>query len=678
MRVLRQFHNISTNQSLTFKEKADQLLVLGLQIFDLDIGIISKIENSVYFVEYVACHNNEVEVGTQFDVENTYCVHTLNAGHALYFNQASTSEIARHPCYQEFKLESYIGAPIIVDNNIYGTVNFSAVEPSQTFSEESIDYIELFALWLGSELARLSYIQQLRKQSQSLNKLESVANIGTWEVNLLSNTIYWSPKTKALHQVAPDYQPNLEQAVNFFPEDGSRERITAAVEEGINNGTPWNLEVKFIGAKGKHMWVCARGQAEFVNGECVRLFGTFQDVSESVALRAKIEQQKNDAEFLLLERTQLIAKISHEIRTPLNGIIGMLVAALDKQQDPQQLAKKLKVALRSSDVLLSIVNDVLDFSKIHHGELKLEYAHFPLKRVFADVTSLFMPLAINKNLNFKTELKIDNECYVYSDPTRLSQIISNLLSNAIKFTESGTVVLTANVSKKNDFHQLTFSVQDSGIGMQTDTLNSLFKPFSQGNDNITARFGGTGLGLSIVKELLDMMDGDIQVTTTYGHGSNFSVKLKLPQGHGEKTLSIKQKVDDELLVGAAKLSTLVVDDNEINRLVLEASLQKFNIQCDFAVDGLDAYNKCKQNIYDLVFMDSVMPEMTGPEAAKAIRTDALLPPHAKIVALSANTSEADKLECRNAGMDIFLSKPIQQPKLAQAILAVILNKQKNN
>jgi signal transduction histidine kinase/CheY-like chemotaxis protein len=667
LNFLRQFHDIVSDQSLSFDNKTQKLLTFGLNVFNLDLAIISKVEDQCYTVLYAVTPNNDLAIGTQFDLEGTYCTHTLKAGSALAFHNVSQSEIADHPCFANFQLESYIGAPIKIGNEVFGTVNFSSADSSPVFTDQAYDYIELFAQWLGAEFARNQTKDRLIKNSNSLIKLESVANIGTWEVDIAHNKIYWSRQTKLIHEVDENYQPIMETAINFYKEGSSRENITKAVELAVSKGEKWNLDLEIVTAKNNNIWVSTFGEAEFEGDTCVRLFGTFQDVTESMTLREELKSKKAEAERLLFDRSMLFAKISHELRTPLNGITGMLTTLID-EHDEQKRTEKIKVALRSSDILLNIINEVLDFSKINHGELKLEPNNVLLKTVFTDLVSLYTPLFTEKRVALEVKNEINDDCWAFFDNTRLSQITSNLLSNALKFTEKGSVKLDTFLTNIDDALSLTITVTDSGRGMTPEFLKSLFSPFTQEVDAKNTK-GGTGLGLAIVKELVQYMGGKIEVSSEINKGSTFSVYIPITRGE-EQALENKPLANIDL--NTSELSVLVVDDNDINRLVLNASLNKLNIHPDFAVDGQDAVLKCKQKPYDLIFMDCIMPILDGFEATKQLREQKICPADKTyIVALTANTSSQDKLACKQAGMDMFISKPFKMYSLELAIASAI-------
>ncbi|TMP48101.1 MULTISPECIES: ATP-binding protein [unclassified Pseudoalteromonas] len=665
MNFLRQFHNIVSDQNTDFSEKITELLKFGLDVFNLDFAIISRVENNVYTVIHVIAPDDAIAVGTQFELSGTYCTHTLTANKAISFHQASKSTIAEHPCYLNFKLESYIGAPIFVGNKVFGTLNFSAPQASPPFNDDAHDYVELFAQWLGNEFARNSASKKLIKKNSMLAQVEKVAKIGSWELDLASNRLYWSKQTKAIHEVPEDFTPLLDNAIEYYKKGPSRDAIELAVKEAIEDGKQWNIEIELITAKGKPIWVSTFGEPEFKNGKCVRLIGTFQDITKSVLLREELKKQKADAERTLEDRSILLAKISHELRTPLNGITGMLTTLLYEKSE-QKREEKLKVALRSADILLNIINEVLDFSKINHGELKLEPCHFLLKTIFVDLASLYLPLYQEKNLNFEVDIDISDKCWTYCDNTRITQIVSNLLSNALKFTEQGDIKLRAVAQQQGDDVLLNLRVSDSGVGMSKSFMKSLFSPFTQ-EVNKERKKGGTGLGLAIVKELIDYMGGSIKVTSEYGKGSCFDIQLTLKRGVAQTSdLITAANIDFSTL----PLSILVVDDNQINRFVLKAHLEKLGLTADYACDGIDAINKCKQNNYNLIFMDCVMPEMDGIEATSILREELICPVHKTyIVALTANTSADDKAACKRAGMDLFVSKPVKNTAIEQAIIS---------
>lgn len=500
-----------------------------------------------------------------------------------------------------------------------------------------------------------------------LRQMERVASIGYWEVDLSTNKIHWSSQTCIIHELPLGYSPDLSEGVNFYREGSSRERIAEAVNAAIEHATPWNLELEIVTAKNNLRWVCAIGEAIFENGKCIRLFGTFQDITQEVDRRKELQQQRKNAEVMLTERSNLLAKISHELRTPLNGIVGML-QSLNSEQDEVKRQRHIEVALRSSKMLTRIVNDVLDYSKINHEDMQFEYSHFSIHEFFDDVVSMFQPMAEQKRIAFRHRLIIEQaepEEWVCFDPVRLNQIVSNLLSNAIKFTRQGSVSLSASMEKHGADRTLKLVIADTGIGMSQRDIQSLFTPFKQVGKNTNALYGGTGLGLSIVKQLVDKMGGTITVKSEEGEGTRFIVALNLAAGQAtyEDTL-----ISQPLHGDAASLRILIVDDVDINISVLEAMLAKFNItQIDSAANGLECIARCKENRYDMILMDINMPVLDGIEATRRLHEQQLVPEKTIIVAVTAMTNDETRAKAAEVGIDCMLNKPIDDHALSSII-----------
>jgi signal transduction histidine kinase/CheY-like chemotaxis protein len=664
MSFLRNFHDIVSNQTSDYDTKIHELLKFGLRIFKLDIAIISAIKEDVYRVEYAISPDNSLEVGTTFDAAGTYCIHTLNAKCATSFHHASESDICSHPCYLNFGLESYIGAPIVVNDIPVGTVNFSSANVSPQFTQTHIDYIELLAQWLGAKLLERESINKLEKSTETLKKLETVGKIGTWEVDIKEGAVYWSDQTRIIHEVDDDYIPNLTDGISFYREGESQQQITKTLEKSMATGEPWGLELELVTAKGNYIWVATHGTAEFLNGECVRLFGTFQDITEDVELRLELEKKKREAESALKDKSTMFAKVSHELRTPLNGVHGMLNALVDETNEYKR-QEKLNLALRSSQTLLKIINEVLDYSKITYGDLRLKPNDFLLEALLNDFSAIYAQLFEKTPVFFQSVLSIPKDCWVHTDEVRISQILSNLLSNAFKFTEKGSVCLTATAQKRKDVVSLDIQIRDTGCGMTDGFMQSIFTPFSQDSIVAMSKREGSGLGLSIVKELVTLMGGTITVTSKLGSGSCFDIKLDLVHGNAHTPLSDDVKNGDHLY---ENIEVLVVDDIDINRVVLGSCLETFNIEPVFAIDGEDAISKCQEKPFDLIFMDCVMPGLDGLQTTKILRAQQVVGPNTVIAAVTANTSDDDKAACIEAGMDIFIAKPFQSTEIQNAII----------
>jgi len=289
--ALNQLHQITSDVDKVLEDKVQDILLLGKEIFSLPLALVSEINDQEYKVLYCHTPNGEISSGAMFELGNTYCTHTLNANKPIAYHQAGLSEIKDHPCYKNFALESYIGVPLIVEGKRFGTLNFSGPEPSiKPFTAREFDLVQLFAHWISAEITRDKHQNKFMAQQSLLEQMGQQARIGAWEVDLNTNAIYWSSMTKEIHEVASDYQPDLSTAINFYKEGESRDTIQQLVNECIENGTPYERELQLITAKGNEIWVSARGRAEFVNGQCNRLFGSFQDITDKMNAQYKISQ----------------------------------------------------------------------------------------------------------------------------------------------------------------------------------------------------------------------------------------------------------------------------------------------------------------------------------------------------------------------------------------------------
>lgn len=289
--TLNQLHKITSNIEESLHDKIQDILALGKEIFNLPIALISEINEEEY--EVVHCHAPETDIkpGDKFDLSNTYCIHTLNADKPLSFHQAGSSQIKNHPCYLNFGLESYIGVPLTVDGKRFGTLNFSGPEVSpRPFSKRELDLIQLFSHWISAELTRVKHQDELFGQQLLMEQMAQQARIGAWEVDLITNKVYWSSMTKEIHEVAKDYQPDLAGGINFYKEGESREAITRLVTDSIENGTDFEQDLQLVTAKGNNIWVAARGRSEFMDGKCTRLYGSFQDITDKMLSQHQVTQ----------------------------------------------------------------------------------------------------------------------------------------------------------------------------------------------------------------------------------------------------------------------------------------------------------------------------------------------------------------------------------------------------
>ena len=502
-------------------------------------------------------------------------------------------------------------------------------------------------------------------------KLQSVANIGTWAVDLENSEISWSSQTKAIHEVPSNYVPSLETAIGFYKEGYDRDEITRIVSHAIKTGEPWNATLQLVTAKGNSVWIETHGMVEMRNGKCVRLFGTFQNVDKSVKLRLELEHEKREAQRASRQRGMLLSRISHELKTPLNGITGMLQAIKFEARDGIR-QKKADLALHSADRLLSLINDVLDYTAIINGELTLKYSDFCIRSLVEDIVDAHKSTCKDKGIRLFAALSFDDLTYIHGDAARISQVITHLLSNAVKFTDTGFVSIHVSLKQRSGNHVLLVSVEDSGVGMGESELTNMFRPFENDRLNASEDLNGNGLGLSIINQLVERMNGELDVRSTPGKGSCFDVTLPVEVADAEVEQDNAVSISSDLL--GLPLNILVVDDNDINRLVLGSMLEKYGYVPDEAENGEVAVQRAREKQYDLVFMDYAMPLLDGVGATHVILQEQLLGRNGAIIAVTANTSEDDKAICLNAGMLDFLAKPITGKDVAQQLKNMLLKK----
>ena len=669
MRKLKSLYKITSNPDLSFTHKMEALLVLGAEVFDLELGIVSEIVGNDYIVRYAISPDNSLAKETVFALQNTYCVHTLTANASTSFHHAGKSSINQHPCYIDFGLESYIGAPLLVDGLPYGTLNFSSgEEKSAPFSEDEHDFIELLAHWMGNEIARNNKYELLEKQQieferqqMILEDMGQLAGVGAWELNLVSGSVYWSAVTKQIHEVNPDYTPDLETSINFYKEGDSRDRIQVCVQEAIAQGGRFGGEFEIVTATGKKKWVASQGRAELDNGVCVRLVGAFQDITKQVFYREQLEKRHQELSLALDARSVFLANMSHEIRTPINGVLGVL-QVIETHNFSDKQKHLIDMAQNSAASLLKLINSLLDFAKIDSGEVELELLPLNINHFMTNCVDAFKVAARNKALNLVLDFTATENIHLKADATRIRQIVANLLSNAIKFTQKGTITITSAIKRSSaDRVCLTITVTDTGIGISAEQLPQLFLPFRQADVSTTRQYGGSGLGLSISQQLAKLMNGNISVHSEKGFGSSFSVNIDLLLESSSSPDTVEQ---EELTArDLSQLYVLVVEDNEINQVVVCEMLRQKNIQFDIANDGLEALEKLSSNnspVFSLVLMDCQMPNMDGYEACKAIRALDSNYQHIPIVALTANAMPDEKEKCLAIGMNAYLSKPIDK------------------
>ena len=386
-----------------------------------------------------------------------------------------------------------------------------------------------------------------------------------------------------------------------------------------------------------------------------------------------ITERKKDAEELLLAqktKDQFLANISHEIRTPINGIAGM-ATLLSQSPNPEDQIIYLNAIKSASKNLKVIINDILDLASIESGKLQFERIGFNLRDVLASLANMFQVQAKEKGLSISNQLTKEADKILIGDPVRLNQILINLISNALKFTHTGSIKLNCSVERqeKQKFY-IRFEVTDTGIGIPSDKLATIFESFSQADASVTRKYGGTGLGLTIAKQLVDLQQGTISVKSEEDKGSSFDVIIPYQIGSLKDIAEISNKArkSKSYRNRLKNLNVLLVEDNEINRLYAINILKTWDCFVETAENGYVAIEKLKSASFDIVLMDIQMPEMDGFEATKAIRSGEPPKSEIPIIALTANATRKDIEKCLAAGMNECIPKPFTPDDLMRVLI----------
>jgi signal transduction histidine kinase/CheY-like chemotaxis protein/HPt (histidine-containing phosphotransfer) domain-containing protein len=381
-------------------------------------------------------------------------------------------------------------------------------------------------------------------------------------------------------------------------------------------------------------------------------------------LSRELQATARRAESASQSKSEFLATVSHEIRTPLNGVIGMSDLLTDQPLDPCS-REYVRTLHASAGRLLELINDILDFSKIESGRLELERRPIRLAALIEDACRLFGPHAEAKGLVIVARLSPGLPAQVMGDPARLRQILLNLLSNAIKFTERGEVRIEAAVSEAG---RLRIVVCDTGLGIAEEQQERLFEPFRQADASTARRYGGTGLGLAICRRLTDAMGGEIGVDSAPGEGSRFWVELPLEPAEAELERS-EPLCSTPLPVAGG--SVLVVEDNPVNQQVASAMLERLGCRVRVVDSGHRALEATQQEVFDLLFMDVQMPEMDGLETVQRLRRAGDWRATVPIVAMTAGGPGAEQARCLAAGMNDYLTKPLNRERLAASLWRVL-------
>lgn len=544
--------------------------------------------------------------------------------------------------------------------------------------------ILIFNWFLLEAQSKISVVEASMKESEERMRLAiRGSNDGIFDWNLKTHDIYWSPQFKLmLGYEDGDITASEEEFRRLlYPEDS--EQFWECFNNYINgNLSEFSCIFRMTGKSGRPIWIHGRGKALFdEEGHPVRFIGAHTDISYLKEHERQLKDERDRAEAASNAKGEFLAHMSHEIRTPLTAVSGIAEILSQTPGAVNDNYSKLVATLKNStETLKELITDILDFSKIESGEVELHNQKFLLGELFEQVSAMMSVKASEKYLDFTFDYQDVAGTLFHGDKLRLRQIMINLIGNAIKFTEKGFITLRARIEPVGERHILRIDVQDSGIGISPAAIPVIFEKFRQADSSVSRRYGGTGLGLPISKSLADIMGGTIEVQSQAGMGSTFSLILPFNDVHAEEEemdmseVVRMQKLNDRLKTAiAGRKHVLMAEDYEGNVVVLSYILNELNCTFEVAKTGLEAVQLWKGKHYDLILMDVQMPEMDGLTATRIIRNveEEQGLGRTPIIGLTAHALVADKQKCIDSGMDDYLSKPIVEADLKNAILNIL-------
>jgi PAS domain S-box-containing protein len=656
--------------------------------------IVSLLEAIVLanYVIYYSFHAIELEVNDKREIKQRLekvldcaiqSIVLIDRDRKIIYSDAKTKQLAK--LYLNIDLtdgdlaEKYIPMPLreTFDINLD-----KALAGEKMTVERRVDLIPNRPLWffvmytplldsygkIDSVLFSLIEITEQKNIQNELEKAEqrwkyalTSSQDGVWDWNMKDGTVYYSKMWKMMlgyeeHEVENAFA-GWERLVH--PDD--KENAFAEIVKHVKGQTDnYSLEHRLRAKDGQYKWILTRGKVidRDSEGNPVRFIGTHTDINHNKVIEQELKAAQESAEQATEAKSIFLSTISHEIRTPLNAVIGFSNLLLRENQDPRNF-EYLESIQTSANHLLSLVNNVLDLSKIESGKLEFEKREFELEKLVDENISMLSLRAKEKNIELLAGKIPVFQQHLMGDQLRLTQVLNNLLGNAVKFTNKGFVRLDIEVVyEQSDAVELKFSIQDSGTGIPVSKQDSIFDSFSQASTDTTRKYGGTGLGLTISKHIINLQGGNIGIKSKVGEGSTFYFNLKFQFGKTIKRRAVKPTEEKETPLKGLKV--LVAEDNIFNTKVVTRFLEFWQIDYDVAEDGLQVLEKIAESDFDLVLMDLHMPKMDGYQATQKIKE---MNREVQVIALTASASIGSKEEMTEKGFDDFAVKPINPKEL---------------
>jgi PAS domain S-box-containing protein len=646
--------------------KAAHVFFLPVTILDVEgNSIVSQLLWQAENAKDVSLHLKDIGsfCDVIFEKEYSYLstgMHFDNKMLAYYLNKFKNLD--------KLGLRSFILIPIVLEKVPIGVIGINSFEKDFEWSADEINALIAFtsstSAMINSVLSKLKFKSQKLFYENVLNRIPS--DVVVFDKNhrykFINPIAISDPEIREWLIDRDDFE---YVAFRNRPIEIAENR-RAFFNKVVESKKMHFWEEKVTNAEGKDKWILRYLYPVFNgNDELEMVIGYGLDITERVKQEKELIKAREEAIESQKVKQNFLAKVSHEIRTPMNGVIGVM-NLLDQSDLNEEQEEYIGILRESSSYLMHLIDDILDLSKMNEGKFTLSKNNFNLNEILNGVIYANKQKAESKKLDFITNLPENNEQLVFSDPVRVRQILMNLISNAIKFTHSGSVEFSVKTSKPSfDKLNCVFTIKDTGVGIEESHKGNLFQAFQQGKPAVGQQFGGTGLGLSIVKEIVQLMNGTIDISSTLNSGTEFNVYLTfdlVKQGAIEKQKDLI--TDNNLLKG---LHLLVVDDHLINLKIATKIVEHWGVTVETAQNGAECLNILNEKKFDVILMDMQMPVIDGIEATRLIRKSDKDFKTIPIIAMTAAALPEERERCLNSGMNDYLAKPFNPNNLLELL-----------
>ncbi|WP_303828393.1 ATP-binding protein [Asticcacaulis taihuensis] len=648
----------------------DHLTALAADIFGAPIVLISLVDGERH--SFVTAHGIDLR---SVPAEISFCEHTIRSGGLMVVPDAmadprfSGNPFVTHAPGVRF----YAGQPLHYEGEQIGTFcildtvvrpDFDAVQAGR-LQKLAASVSDMLAL-RRSGAAKKAAIRRLQETQRKLELMEEVAGVGYWHIHAPTGDCFWSRGVYAIHGLNRDsYQPQIDTAIELFHPD-DRAAVEACVGQALSCGEDFTFEHRLMRADGEERIVYSKGGAEYTeDGKPEYIFGILQDITEQAHLEETLRTAKETAEAFVMAKSDFLSNMSHEIRTPLTTILGyatLLNSVPDMPKDARHYIGRIN---KAGEALLSLITDILDFSKLEAGQVRLDPQAANLRNLASDIVDQFAVLGETRDIDVVCDYDPDMPDWLLLDDVRLRQVFYNLVGNACKFTQNGQVVVSAVMPEKG---RLRVAVRDNGPGIPYDQQPHLFTRFNQIDNSISRRYGGSGLGLSICHEIIKLMQGWIGVESVPGEGACFWFEIPVSEAAAPAPVV---SANDLKPVFLEDRKVLIVDDHPINRELIRLLMTDSGLEIHEVCDGAAALEICDRIRFDLIFMDLQMPVLDGITATRTLREGRGLNAETAIVALSAAAQTKLSDDTRGHGFNHVLTKPIDMPQFFNILHACL-------